>query len=429
MATAVDRGRKPRVQGLAGEIDSRSAPGAVHGDEVAGPLVGDAELSQLRLAEGGLPSCPTDELRPAHADAGHAQKGLQRRAVHLHGKEVQVVQSPVRLRIDIGGEEGVLLVDDLAHVEAVEAQEPVGLVEAVLAVQLHGVGGGQERIGHDGEVGAEEHALQRQVGVQGRRQVQDLVVAFRGGSDDHLGGLARRREGPCLPGVLLRQVYRSALLRQRARFRIVGDGVADMPHGGQDGRTRLVGGQKPQALPARQLQIHRETVGQAPQLVDELHRGAGDGLGVDVAAKAVLLPQDAQGLDHEFGGAIGASGDARGEEQPLDVVATVEANGEVGQLARRKCGSGCLGVARAVHAVAAIVDADVGHEHLEQRDAAPVRRERMAASRLGGRAQLSGLARALNPGGGASHVVLRRIGQNLQLLDDVHRATPSNRQP
>ena len=88
-----------------------------------------------------------------------------------------------------------------------------------------------------------------------------------------------------------------------------------------------------------------------------------------------------------------------------------------------------LGVARAVHAVAAIVDADVGHEHLEQRDAAPVRRERMAASRLGGRAQLSGLARALNPGGGASHVVLRRIGQNLQLLDDVHRATPSNRQP
>ena len=52
----------------------------------------------------------------------------------------------------------------------------------------------------------------------------------------------------------------------------------------------------------------------------------------------------------------------------------------------------------------------------------------MAASRLGGRAQLPGLARALNPGGGASHVVLRRIGQNLQLLDDVHRATPSNRQ-
>ena len=192
-----------------------------------------------------------------------------------------------------------------------------------------------------------------------------------------------------------------------------------MPHGGQDGRTRLVGGQKPQALPARQLQIHRETVGQVPQLVDELHRGAGDGLGVDVAAKAVLLPQDAQGLDHELGGAVGASGDTGGEEQPLDVVAAVEADGEVGQLARRKCGSGCLGVARAVHAVAAIVDADVGHEHLEQRDAAPVRR---------GRAQLSGLARALNPGGGASHVVLRRIGQNLQLLDDVHRATPSNRQ-
>ena len=201
-----------------------------------------------------------------------------------------------------------------------------------------------------------------------------------------------------------------------------------MPHGGQDGRTRLVGGQKPQALPARQLQIHREAVGQAPQLVDELHRGAGDGLGVDVAAKAVLLPQDAQSRYHELGGAVGASGDARGEEQPLDIVATVKADGEVGQLAGRKCGSGCLGVARAVHAVAAIVDADVGHEHLEQRDAAPVRRERMAASRLGGRAQLPGLARALNPGGGASYVVLRRIGQNLQLLDDVHRATPSRRQ-
>ena len=79
-----------------------------------------------------------------------------------------MVQGPVRLRIDIGGEEGIVLVDDLAHVKAVEAQEPVGLVEAVLAVQLHGVGGGQERVGHDGEVGAEEHALQRQVGVEGR---------------------------------------------------------------------------------------------------------------------------------------------------------------------------------------------------------------------------------------------------------------------
>ena len=168
VATAVDRGRKPRVQGLAGEVDPRSAPGAVHGDEVAGALIGDAELSQLRLAEGGLPSCPTDELGAAHADAGHAQKRLQRRAVHLHGEEVQVVQGPVRLRIDIGGEEGIVLVDDLAHVKAVEAQEPVGLVEAVLAVQLHGVGGGQERVGHDGEVGAEEHALQRQVGVEGR---------------------------------------------------------------------------------------------------------------------------------------------------------------------------------------------------------------------------------------------------------------------
>ena len=112
---------------------------------------------------------------------------------------------------------------------------------------------------------------------------------------------------------------------------------------------------------------------------------------------------------------------------PLDIVATVKADGEVGQLAGRKCGSGCLGVARAVHAVAAIV----GTQALVMSTLSSVTQRPSGVNEWQHpawvAAQLPGLARALNPEE-VRYVVLRRIGQNLQLLDDVHRATPSRRQ-
>jgi len=41
------------------------------------------------------------------------------------------------------------------------------------------------------------------------------------------------------------------------------------------------------------------------------------------------------------------------------------------------------------------------------------------------RAQLPFLPRTLYAGGGAGHIVLRRIGQHFQLLDNIHGRPPS----
>ena len=115
--------------------------------------------------------------------------------------------------------------------------------------------------------------------------------------------------------------------------------IADEPHRAQNGALGLVRGQRPQPLFGRQLDVNAQPVGQQPQPVHQLRRRAGDGLGVDVAVEAIVLAQDTQCLDHLFGGVVRAAQDTRGEEQPLDIVAAVELDGQLGQLLRREGGS------------------------------------------------------------------------------------------
>ena len=300
-----------RPQALSREVRSLAGVAAVAGDEEARPLVGDAQLAQLALAErGGAPGAH-DGVRALHADAGHAQERLERRLVHLHGEEVQVVERPVRLRVHLGVQERVLLVDDLGDVEAVEAQEPVRLVEPVLAVELQGVGAGQARVVVHGRVGAEEHALERERAVERGREVEYLEVALGRGPHDHLRGLAGGHEGPLLLLRLDRLHVGRVLAHERAGVLVHGDVVADLAHGGDDLLLVLLGGEQGQALLRGQLHVHAHAVGQMPQLVHELGGGAGHGLGVDVAAEAVLAPQERQRLDHELGGVVGALDDAR----------------------------------------------------------------------------------------------------------------------
>jgi hypothetical protein len=76
-------------------------------------------------------------------------------------------------------------------------------------------------------------------------------------------------------------------------------------------------------------------------------------------------------------------------------------------LLHREAGAADVG-AGAVDAVGAVEDAGVGQQDLEQRDAAPVRRIGVAD------------AHALGAGGGAGGVVFRRIGEDLELLAEVH---------
>ena len=387
-SAALDGRGQLRAQRLGREVHAGPGVRSRARDEEARPFVGHAELAQLRLAQTRRAPSPHDRARSPHSDARHAQQRLERGRVHFHGKEVQVVDGPVRLRIEVEVEEGVLLVDDLGDVEAIEAQQPVGLVEPVLAVELDGVGAGKARVVVHGRVGAEEHPFERERAVERRRQVEYLEVALGRGSHDHLRGLTGRHERALFArGPPLRQVG-GVPAHDRARVAVLGDAVAYLAHGRHDALLVLLGGEQGEASLGGQLHVHAHAVGQVPERFDELGRGSGNGFRVDVAAKAVLVAQQGERAHHELGGVVGVADDPGAEEQPLDVVAAVERDGELRQLARRERCARHL-VRGSVHAVGAVVHAHVGHEHLEQRDAASVGREAVAAAGGHGVAQLA----------------------------------------
>ena len=50
-----------------------------------------------------------------------------------------MVDSPVRLRIDVGGKKRLALVDELRRIELIESHKPIGLIKPVLPIELHGV--------------------------------------------------------------------------------------------------------------------------------------------------------------------------------------------------------------------------------------------------------------------------------------------------
>ena len=95
------------------------------------------------------------------------------------------------------------------------------------------------------------------------------------------------------------------------------DPVPNLPHRGQNGLLLFVRGQQGQALGAGQLDVHAQPVGQQSQLLGEQRVGPGDGFGVNVAPKAVLLPQQAQALDHLLGGVVRVPQDGGGEKETL----------------------------------------------------------------------------------------------------------------
>ncbi|MPN51070.1 hypothetical protein SDC9_198711 [bioreactor metagenome] len=53
---------------------------------------------------------------------------------------------------------------------------------------------------------------------------------------------------------------------------------------------------------------------------------------MDISAEAVFLPQHAQGLDHQLGGAVRAAGHRGAEEKPLNIVAAVKGDGQLAKL-------------------------------------------------------------------------------------------------
>ena len=74
-----------------------------------------------------------DALRADHADAGNAQQRFVIRAVDLDREEVGVPQRPAALGIEQRVEVRLAFVEQLAGAKAVEPQQPVRLIESVLA--------------------------------------------------------------------------------------------------------------------------------------------------------------------------------------------------------------------------------------------------------------------------------------------------------
>ena len=177
----------------------------------------------------------------------------------------------------------------------------------------------------------------------------------------------------------------------------------------------LVRGQQVQAALAGQFHVHAQTVGQIPQLLHKLRACARDGFGVDIAPKAVFAPQQPQHRQHPLGGVVRGAQHRTGQKQTLDVIAAVELHGQLCQLPGRKGGAGDI-VGAAVDAVAAVEGAAVGHQYLEQADAAAIGGKGVAAARgiaAAHRARARGAGRSA---GSAGNVIFGAVRQNGQLV-------------
>lgn len=192
-------------------------------------------------------------------------------------------------------------------------------------------------------------------------------------------------------------------------------GYRDLLHGAEDGVPPLVWGKQVQAAFTGQLHVHAQTVGQIPQLLQKFRACARNGFGVDVAPKAVFAPQQPQHRQHPLGGVVRGAQHRAGQKQPLDVVAAVELHGQLCQFPGRKGGAGDI-VGAAVDAVAAVEGAAVGHEHLEQADAAAIGGKGVAAARGIAAAYRARARGAGRPAGGAGNVIFGAVRQNGQLV-------------
>ena len=248
--------------------------------------------------------------------------------------------------------------DDLVVAEAVEAHQPVGLVEAVLAHQ--------------------RRRLQRQrarcVGDRAERRVVDAPQPVRAVERRAGRRGSRGRRVASAPTIICVLWPAGAKRGGRARFGGIGCdddrcrprcvlGVVDVDaqarHRAPDRRAVLLRRQRRQRLHRRQLDVDAEPVGIAAGPREQVGARFGDRLQVDVAAEVVLLAQHPRHLDHLLHRVVGRADDPGAEEQALDAVAPVEVERQPHDLVDREAGA--RHVARdPVDAVQAVVEAEVG---------------------------------------------------------------------
>ena len=329
-----------------------------------------------------------------HAKAGHAQQQFARGGVEVDRKTLAVRQRPGQLGVHVQRQHAGLAAwvalagrHDLVVGEAVKAHQPVGLVQPVLAHRgWRGQWQGAGRVG-DGAEGRVVHAPQPVHAVQPRAGGEDGAVVGRIRPHDHLRALPAGRKvrhagAEC--GARLRHGHDgecSLLLARGAGFSNVHRHAG---HGAVDGGAVFFWRQGREAFGRGQLDVDGQAVRIAACALHQLRRCIGNGLQMDVAAKVVLFAQHAGHLHHLLHGVVRALDDAAGQEQPLDAIAAVKVQRELHHLIDREARPGHV-AGHAVHAVQAVVLAEVGEQNLEQRDAPPIRRVAVAdAHALGG---------------------------------------------
>ncbi|OPZ59179.1 MAG: hypothetical protein BWY86_01287 [Candidatus Aminicenantes bacterium ADurb.Bin508] len=259
----------------------------------------------------------------------------------------------------------------------------------------------------DRHVGRIVDPLQVVSPVEPFSQTQDLKIALRGGSDDQLGALPGGDE----------EGSAKALLPLQRQFP---NPLSDIGHRGQDVLLLLLRCQDLQGALGGKLDVHAHPVHQEPCPPNKLKGGSGNALHVDVAVVPSLEAELGDNLQKLLHSGIRRPHHGGTEKEPLNVVALVEAHGEVYNLVYRESRPGDI-VAPAVKAVGAIVDADVGEEYLEEGDATAVVGPTVADSRSVGVADGSFRLRgSLAPAGRARGVIFGRVGQNSQFPLQFH---------
>ena len=117
------------------------------GEKVLRTLHHDAELFEVLRAQRARTARDQNALGADNADARHAQQRFIVRAVHLDGEELGMAQRPAALGVKGRIKVRRVVVEQLVCAKAVKPQQPVGLIEPVLAQQRRlGVERGQKRV-------------------------------------------------------------------------------------------------------------------------------------------------------------------------------------------------------------------------------------------------------------------------------------------
>jgi hypothetical protein len=144
-------------------------------------------------------------------------------------------------------------------------------------------------------------------------------------------------------------------------------------HGPEDSSGFFIGGYACETGCARHLDIDGHPVRPSGCLEYELRGGSRNDFEMDVASKALALPEGAGHVDKALHRGVGTPEDARGEKSTLYVVAAIKLNNEADEFLGLE--GGAVGITgAAIGAVGTIVRADIGEENFEKGDTAAIGR-------------------------------------------------------